>query len=181
MKIKARLFVSLVGSILKYTAEALGNNESNDIELIHCKFLRKVLLVKNSTNLEGLCGEVGRYSLIITRQLIITYLIKLLKTHDPLLMNVYNTLLTDANNNITYNGMNWVNQIKPFLNNICMSNLWNNQSVVDIKYASIKQRILDIYKQTWYAKNNTSSRLSLYCLFKHDCIAEKYLSCINEK
>ena len=75
-------------------------------------------------------------------------------------MNVYNTLLTDANNNSTYNGMNWANQIKTILNNIGMSNLWNNQSVVYINYASIKQRILDIYKQTWYAKINNSSRFS---------------------
>ena len=75
-------------------------------------------------------------------------------------MNVYNTLLTDANNNITYNGMNWANQIKTILNYIGMSNLWNNQSVVYINYASIKQRILDIYKQTWHAKINNSSRFS---------------------
>ena len=88
--------------------------------------------------------------------------------------------LTDANNNITYNGMNWANQIKTILNNIGMSNLWNNQSAVDINYASIKQQILDVYKQTWYAKINNSSRVSSYCLFKHDFIAEKYLSCINE-
>ena len=95
-------------------------------------------------------------------------------------MCVIPLLLTDANNNITYNGMNWANQIKTILNNIGMSNLWNNQSAVDINYASIKQRILDVYKQTWYAKINNSSRVSSYCLFKHDFIAEKYLSCINE-
>ena len=50
--------------------------------------------------------------------------------------------------------MNWANQIKTILNNTGMSNLCNNQSVVDINYSSIKQRILDIYKQTWYAKIN---------------------------
>ena len=49
----------------------------------------------------------------ITRQLImIRYWIKLLKTNTPLLINVYKMLFTDANNNVTYNGMNWANQIK---------------------------------------------------------------------
>ena len=61
-----------------------------------------------------------------------------------------------------------------------MSNLWYNESVVNINYASIKQRILDIYKQTWYAKINNCSRLSSYCLFKHYFTTEKYLSCVNE-
>ena len=141
----------------------------------------KVLHVKKSTNLEGLYGELGRNPMKISRQLImIRYWIKLLKTHNPLLMSVYNTLLTDANNNITHNGINWANQIKTILNNIGMSNLWNDQFVVDIDYASIKQRILDIDKQTWYAKINNSSRLPSYCLFKHDFITEKYLSSINE-
>ena len=86
-------------------------------------------------------------------------------------------LFTDAYNNVTYNGLNWANQIKTILNNIGLSNLWNNQSVIDINYASIKQRILDIhvYKQSWYANINNSGRLSSYCLFKHDFTAEKYL------
>ena len=111
------------------------------------------------------------------------YWIKLLQTHiNQLLINVYKMLFTDANNNVTYNGLNWANQIKTILNNIGLSNLWNNQSVIDINYASIKQRILDIhvYKQSWYANINNSGRLSSYCLFKHDFTAEKYLFCINE-
>ena len=93
---------------------------------------------------------------------------------------MYKMLFTDANNNVTYNGMNWANQIKTILNNIGLSNLWNIQTAIDINYASIKQRILDIYKRSWYAKLNNSGRLSSYCLFKHDFTPEKYLSCINE-
>ena len=64
---KSRLFDSLVGSVLNYNAAVWGNHESKDIELIHCKFLRKVLHVKKSTNLEGLYGELGRYPMKITR------------------------------------------------------------------------------------------------------------------
>ena len=43
---KCKLFDSLVGSILNYSAEVWGHYESKDVELIHCKFLRKVLNVK---------------------------------------------------------------------------------------------------------------------------------------
>ena len=60
---KCRLFDSLVGSILNYSAEVWGYKDSKDIEQVHCKFLRKVLCVKKSTNLDALYGELGRYPL----------------------------------------------------------------------------------------------------------------------
>ena len=45
----------------------------------------------------------------------------------------------------------------------------------------IKQRILDIYKQTWYVAVNNSNRLLLYSRYKHEFIFEKYLDFIVEK
>lgn len=178
---KCHLFDSLVGSILNYNAAVWGSHESKDIELIHCKFLRKVLKVKKSTNLEGLYGELGRYPMRITRRLImIKYWIKLLSTENPLLINMYRMLASDAESDISYNEMNWAYNIKTILNEIGMANLWHNQAFIAINYLTIKQRILDIYKQSWYAKINNSGRLSSYCLFKHEFESEKYLSCISE-
>jgi len=40
-QLKLKLFDSLVGSILNYGAEIIVNTHSNDIEKVHCKFLRK--------------------------------------------------------------------------------------------------------------------------------------------
>jgi len=53
---KCRLFDSLVGSMLNYSAEVWGYKDSKEIDKVHCKFLRKVLCVKKSTNLEALYG-----------------------------------------------------------------------------------------------------------------------------
>lgn len=46
---KCRLFDSLVGSLLNYSAPAWGCHNSKDIEIVHNKFLRKLLSVKKST------------------------------------------------------------------------------------------------------------------------------------
>ena len=54
---KCKLFDSLVGSVLNFGAEIWGNHEATDIELIHTKFLRRILGVKKSTNLTALYGE----------------------------------------------------------------------------------------------------------------------------
>ena len=57
---KCRLFDTLVASVLKYVSEVWGFNEAKDIQLIHTKFLRKILCVDKSTNVAGLYGEIGR-------------------------------------------------------------------------------------------------------------------------
>ena len=113
---KCKLFDSLVGSILNYSAEVWGHYQSKDIELVHCKFLRKVLNVKKSTNLDGLYGELCRYPMSISRQIImIKYWIKILKTDNPILFNMYTLLKNDANNNNKYSGTNWAYYKKLFL------------------------------------------------------------------
>ena len=70
-------------------------------------------------------------------------------------------LVYDANNNNTYNNMNWASQIKDTLNNIGLSYLWEMQNA-NADYTHIKQRILDIYIQSWWANINNSRRLEPY-------------------
>ena len=62
---KCNIFDSLVGSVLKYGGEIWGYFPSQNVELIHTKFLRKILNVKKSTNLDGLYCELGRYPMHI--------------------------------------------------------------------------------------------------------------------
>jgi hypothetical protein len=179
---KFQLFDSLVGSVLNYNAAVWGNYESREIEQLHCKFLRKILHVKKSANLEALYGETGRYPMKIARQLkMIQYWFKIIKTKNASLYYTYKMLMEDANREKTYNGMNWAYQIKTILNNIGFTEFWINQQTLNNEYPIIKQRILDIYNQTWYTKINNSPKLSTYCLFKHQLTTEKYLTCIQEK
>lgn len=75
-----------------------------DIEIIHTKFLRKVLGVNKSTNLIGLYGELGRIPLYIMRKVnMVRYWIKLLRSNEnKITKQVYQMLRQDANNNISY-------------------------------------------------------------------------------
>ena len=46
----------------------------------------------------------------------------------------------------------------------------------------MKQRILDIYRKSWYASVNNSNRLLMYPRYKHDFfVVENYLDFISEK
>ena len=80
---KCKLFDILVASVLNYSSEVWGFHEAKDIELLHTKFLRKILCVNTSTNITGLYGELGRVPLIIIRKInMLRYWIKILKSDD---------------------------------------------------------------------------------------------------
>ena len=68
IKDKLKLFDVLVTPVLNYSAEVSGYFESKDIEHVPLNFLRKLLCVNKSTNLSGLCGELGTVPLIIIRK-----------------------------------------------------------------------------------------------------------------
>ena len=157
------LFDTLVGSILNFGSEIWGFHEATDIELIHTKFLRRILGVKKSTNLAALYGEVGRVPMSIIRKLnIIKYWIKILnQNHTSLVKQVYIMLKEDANNQLHYNGNNWAYQIKNMLQQHGLGYVWEEQSVTEIPFLAVKQRIIDNYLQKWYAEINNSSRTEL--------------------
>ena len=80
---KCKLFDTLVSSVLKYSSEIWGLNESKDIEIIHTKFIRKILCVNKSTNLAGLYGELGRVPLQVMRKIhMFRYWIKILHLNN---------------------------------------------------------------------------------------------------
>ena len=59
--------------------------------------------------------------------------------------------------------------------------MWHDQNTESISFSLIKQRILDNFRQSWYAEINNSSRLSTHSRIKHDFNQEKYLNTVNEK
>ena len=148
---KCKLFDTLVASILNFGSELWGMHEASDIELIHTKFLRRILGVKKSTNLIALYDELGRFPLHITRKVhIIKYWIKLLKEPDTsLIKQVYLMLKEDTNHNSNYNGKNCALQIKQLLQEHGFYYVWQLETEIEIPFASIKLRIFDNYKQSW--------------------------------
>ena len=158
-------------------------NDGKDIELIHTKFLRKLLCVNKSTNLVGLYGELGRVPLNVMRKVhMIRYWIKILQSKESSIeRHIYSMLKHDTNNNIQYDNNNWAYQIKTILDNLGLGNLWIQQEHLNIYLPLIKQRIFDQYYQSWYSTINNSQRLSSYCRYKHTFQIEKYLDSITER
>ena len=112
----------------------------------------------------------------------IRYWIKLLTSNDNCLpKKIYCMLKNDIDNGITYNGLNWAYQIKSMLDRIGLSNIWIQQFEITIPYNLIKERIFDMYKQSWYFSINNSNRLEMYSRFKHEFAMENYLDFIKEK
>ena len=128
-------------------------HEAKDIETVHTKFLRRLLLVNKSTNLASIYGELGRYLF----------------------------LKQDTDLGRHYNGKNWASYVKSLLDNHGLSYLWYDQFFIDVNFNVIKCRILDNYKQKWYSDINNSPRLQSYSLFKHEFIFETYLDSIKKK
>ena len=183
MSKKCKLFDVLVGSVLNYGAEIWGYHKAGDVEKLHTKFCRYLLNVRKSTNIIGLYGELGRFPLIIFRQLsMLRYWIKLLNSNDNFLpKKVYCMLKTDIDNNKTYSGSNWAYQIKCILDKLGLSYIWRQQFDHEIPYFLIKQRIFDSYKQSWYSFINNSNRLEMYSRYKHEFDLENYLDCLENK
>ena len=179
---KITLFDTLVSPILNYAANVWGYHEAPDVEIIHSKFCRRLMCVKQSTDLDALYGELGRTSVYSHRKLIlIKYWIKLLKLDwDTILFRTYNMLKNDADNGLSYNGNNWAHHIKNMLQQIGLTYVWDNQFNNTIKYNNIKLRILDIFQQNWISSISNSNRLSTYSSFKNTLHFETYLDVIKE-
>lgn len=178
---KCNLFDTLVASILNFGSEIWGMHDATDIELIHTKFLRRILGVKKCTNLSALYGELGRYPLSVIRKIhMIRYWMKIIRLNDSsLVKQSYLLLKEDADRDNSYSGKNWASQIKSILQQHGFEYVWQLQSDIEIPFHCIKTRVFDIYKQKWYSDINNSSRLQSYCLFKHTFETENYLDFIS--
>ena len=104
------------------------------------------------------------------------YWTKILTSRSNLTKIVYKMLRNDVENGNIYNEMNWAYQIKHILDNIGLSDIWIQQDTVTINFLVIKQRIIDIYKQTWYTRLCNSNRLSSYVMYNTELKMENYLN-----
>ena len=175
-----KLFDSLVGSILSYSSESRGFHEAPDIELDHIKFLRKILGIRKTTNVSVLYGETGRFPMYIFRKIKqIKYWIKLLSRRNTLEFKIYMLSKSDCDNGNNYKGTNRAWHIKQVLDLCGLSNIWTNQVLIDIPFEVIKLRILNQFKQSWYAQIMNSNRLLTYSSIKFDFCLENYLQILT--
>jgi len=113
----------------------------------------------------------------------IKYWIRIIEKYDDnsLVYKTYNMMYLEVTHGRATIDYNWAAQIKMWLDELGFSDVWNNQKHMVPNFMSIKQRIIDQYKQLWLANITESRKLKWYRLFKENfCLEqEKYLLCIN--
>ena len=119
------------------------------------------MYVRISTNIEALYGESGIYPMKVMRKInMIKYWIKILKTDKPsTLFEIFTLIKEDAENGKHYKSNNWAHQITCLLDHIGMTNIWRNQFINLPDLNTTKLRLTYLYKQSWYAKINNSTRI----------------------
>jgi len=166
------LFDKLVLPILTYGCEVWGFHPSDAIERVHRDFMRYVLNVKTTTLNEFVYGELGRLPLCYIRYLrIVKYWFKILQSPNRrLIYKLYNLQKNHMEANV--NIVNWVSLLKDFLFRYGFGDVWLFQGVGDVDNFMIvmKQRIKDVYNQTWHATVQDSRKAitePLYIVFNH--------------
>ena len=105
---------------------------------------------------------------------VINYWIKLLRRRNSLEFKVYNMLRNNCDRTDTQVN-SWAGHVKKELQKCGLSEIWENQLLIDIPSALIKQPITDQYKQLWYSKISNDNRLTTYSNIKTDFSFVPYL------
>ena len=89
-RILCKLFDSFISSIINYACDISGFSKWKEIERIHLKFCKKILMCKMNTPTTAVYGELGRYPLYISRCLrILEYWFRLIQTYNISMQTVY--------------------------------------------------------------------------------------------
>ena len=126
-------------------------------------------------------GELGRYPMYVNRfTRIIKYWGKIVKADNKLISTLYKELCNKIGNG---NGRNWAADIKTLLDSYGFSYIWlsQNEANLDNFHIVFKQRVYDVFVQSWNNNINTSSTLCSYKLFKPVFEYEKYLCLLPTK
>ena len=65
------------------------------------------------------------------------------------------------------------------LNSVGLPYVWVQQAEIDIPLNLTKQRLFDVYYQTWYSDINNTNRLHTYARFEHEFLCKEYLNSIS--
>ena len=181
-KIQLSLFNSMIKPILTYGCEIWGAQQAKILDVVHLKFLKYILGVRQSTPSSYVYGELGEYPLYIERHVrMINYWLKVISLPDSsLAKTMYNVLLNDLSNNPTTN--NWAANIKSILQTNGFGYVWARQGISDSNKVfsnKLRTRIQDQYIQYWNESIQSTSDHRLYKTIYTTFGLQKYLCDIS--
>ena len=130
------------GSDIWYTGD-----DVNDLEKNHLKFIKSTLGVRKQTPTPAICGDTGRFRLIIRQHIkAVKYwcgILKLSQSHP--VGNAYNILLELDAIGFT----NWCSRIRSVLERTGLDQTWESQNIGDTNkfMLSFKESIVSIFTQ----------------------------------
>ena len=176
MHIFFKLFDTQVVPILSYSCELWGVYNIKEIEIVHTLAIKRFLNVSVHCSNSIVYAETGRFPLYINHTIrSIQYWFKLLKMpHSRISKQAYLMLKAQSNKGKD----NWVTRIKNVLCENGFAIVWMFEHVTNEKVflKSLKNRLIDIFKQNWTAKMIESDHLSFFFSFKSLITPEKFLN-----
>jgi hypothetical protein len=175
-----KLFDNTVVPILTYGSEIFGYENLDLLEKVHSTFLRRLTYARKSTPKYMLHGELGRYPIYINvyTKMISFWTRLLLGKENKLSSKIYYYMLNQTNTNFK-----WTNKIKEILTQIGRPDIWLNQQFIINKnlHITVKQTLIDQYKQHWASLLQNSNKGRIYNSFKHALEYEKYFNILQKK
>ena len=130
----------------------------------------------------GVYGELERYPLYVSRYTrIIKFWCHIINTDNILVNKLYSSLVDACSTGA--NACNWTKNVKSLLDKYGVSFVWSNPFSVNLKtfHLQLKQRVLDVFKQSWYNDIANNRVLTLYKNYKLSFDFEHYLNILPNK
>ena len=174
------IFDKTIKPILLYGSEVWGIGNCDIIERVHLKFIKYIFKLKTSTPSHMIYGELGIIPITTEIQArIVSFWSKLIEYQENIKLSseVYSVIYALYDNKQLKS--KWLENIKRILCSLGFSGIWDAQSFTNSKWLiqAVKQKIKDVYSQTWNSKlEKSSSSNSNYKLFKHTFERSKYIT-----
>ena len=177
------LFNKLIKPILLYGCEIWGIGNIDIIERVQLKFLKMILNLKKSTPSYMVYGETGTFPLKIDIEArIISYWTNLIDFNTNRLSNMVYHILNTLYELRTCKSK-WLDNIKSLLTKNGFGNVWINSNNFSRKWIrlSFKQKVKDLYLQSWESLVSKSSGATNYKIFKKKFGLNNYFRLLNNK
>ena len=178
-KLALKVFDTQILPILEYGLEIwYTGKEIQDIEKVHLRYLKYMLGVKTQTSTLAIYGETGRLPLLIRQQIrVVKFWVRILKLpENHMVKSAYNCLF--ELDMVGHN--NWCSLVRHLLDFVDMSNVWEQQFIVNNTtfIGKVTEKLSSLYIAYWKNQIGDSERnpiLRTYKLFKTQFCLESYL------
>ena len=169
-----KLFDHTILPILTYGSEVFGFESLEILEKVHTNFLRKISNSRKSTPLQFLYGELGRFpiSIVIKSRLISFWNRILVGKSEKFSLKIYKYMLSLPQGSF-----------KEILISVDRPDLWHNQFKITQRnlHKTIKQILIDKFKQSWHDQLQQSNKSKIYNSFKINHEFENYLKALDRR